>query len=101
MKFKFISKSADAVNDADSRGVTLLMHAVSIGTVQAMKALIARGANVDAKSGLDSTALLYAGSDGGWPYLATLPSDAYGSGLASMIRLEPGARRPMLSINVV
>ena len=62
-KLKAISKSADAVNVADSRGVTPLMHAASIGTVQAMKVLIDAGARVNAKSGLDSTALLYAAVD--------------------------------------
>lgn len=55
--------SKDAANLRDSRGVTPLMHASVAGTVEAMKILIDAGADVNAKSGLDATALIWSSMD--------------------------------------
>lgn len=47
----------------DSRGVTPLMNAAAIGSLDAMKILLKAGADVNAKSGLDATALMWGASD--------------------------------------
>ena len=55
--------SGPAANLRDSRGVTPLMYASTAGTVDAMKMLVDAGAEVNAKSGLDATALLWGAVD--------------------------------------
>ena len=51
------------INLRDSRGSTPLMHAAAIGSPEAMKLLLAAGADVNAKNGLDSTALTWGALD--------------------------------------
>lgn len=48
---------------ADARQITPLMYAAEVGSVDAMKALIARGADVNAQNGSGSTALMWSVSD--------------------------------------
>src|ERR1700686_1076712 len=55
---KAMTASAAAVNLRDPRGATPLMHAAAVGSVEAMKLLLKAGADVNAKNGLDTTALL-------------------------------------------
>ena len=58
------------VNLKDGRGITPLMQAAVVGSREAMKLLIDRGADVNAKNAFDSTALM----DGfQWLASATLP----------------------------
>jgi len=56
---KAMAGSKSAVNAADSRGVTPLMQAAAVGSIDAMKILLAAGADVNARSGLEITPLLY------------------------------------------
>ena len=51
------------VNLRDSRGSTPLMHAAAIGSLEAMKLLLKAGADVNAKNGLDTTALIWGALD--------------------------------------
>jgi len=48
---------------ADSRGITPLMYAAEIGSVDAMRLLIDRGADVNAQNAFGSTALMWSASD--------------------------------------
>jgi ankyrin repeat protein len=48
------------VNLRDSRGTTLLMHAAAIGSTDALRLLLASGADVNAKNQFDDTALILA-----------------------------------------
>src|SRR5688572_12980948 len=57
-----LSKGAE-VNTRDRRGSTLLMHAAAFGSAEAVKLLLDSGADVNAKNGVDSTALLWGASD--------------------------------------
>ncbi len=57
-----IAKGADA-NVRDRRGATPLMLAAAYGTPDAMKLLLDAGADVNAKSSFDATALLWAAGD--------------------------------------
>src|SRR5512132_1137702 len=59
---KLIGASAD-VNTADNDGTTALMHSVIESDVKMMKLLIDKGANVNMKNSLDSTALMYAATN--------------------------------------
>lgn len=52
-----------SVNAADDRGVTPLMYAASMGSLDAMRLLIDRGADVSARNGYGSTALMWSVSD--------------------------------------
>ena len=54
-------KSGAAV--ADSRGITPLMYAAEIGSLDAMRLLIDRGADVNAQNAFGSTALMWSVSD--------------------------------------
>src|SRR6266700_1403042 len=54
-----MAHSKSAVNAADSRGATPLMHAAAIGSLDAIKILLDAGADVNAKSGLEITPLIY------------------------------------------
>ncbi|HLH00225.1 MAG TPA: ankyrin repeat domain-containing protein [Bryobacteraceae bacterium] len=55
-------KTSD-VNTKDGRGSTPLMYAAAFGSLEEMQALIAAGADVNAKNAFDSTALLVCASD--------------------------------------
>ncbi len=48
---------------ADSRGITALMYAAEVGSVDAMRLLIERGADVNAQNAFGSTALMWSVSD--------------------------------------
>ena len=48
---------------ADSRGITPLMYAAEIGSLDAMRLLIDRGADVNAQNAFGSTALMWSASD--------------------------------------
>jgi ankyrin repeat protein len=48
---------------ADSRGITPLMYAAEIGSLDAMRVLIDRGADVNAQNAFGSTALMWSVSD--------------------------------------
>ncbi len=50
-------------NEADSQGVTPLMNAAAIGSLDAMKLLIERGAEVNAQNAFGSTALMWSARD--------------------------------------
>jgi ankyrin repeat protein len=52
-----------AVDLRDARGNTPLMHAAAIGSIQAMRLLLKAGADVNARSGLDATALVWCAAD--------------------------------------
>src|SRR5579863_4351460 len=52
-------------NEADSRGVTPLMNAAAIGSLEAMKLLVERGADVNAENAFGSTALMWSAHDPG------------------------------------
>jgi ankyrin repeat protein len=48
---------------ADSRGITPLMYAAEVGSLDAMRLLIDRGADVNAQNAFGSTALMWSASD--------------------------------------
>ena len=50
-------------NAADDRGITPLMYAAEIGSVDAMRLLIDHGADVNAQNAFGSTALMWSASD--------------------------------------
>ena len=47
-----------AVDTRDQRGTTLLMHAAAVGSPEAVKLLLEKGADVNAKNELEATALI-------------------------------------------
>ncbi|MCC6367401.1 MAG: ankyrin repeat domain-containing protein [Bryobacterales bacterium] len=51
--------SGAPVDLRDSRGNTPLMHAAAVGTIDAMRLLMKAGADVNARNGLDATALVW------------------------------------------
>src|SRR5580693_8225540 len=51
------------VNTKDERGSTPLMYAGAFGSLDAMQALVAAGADVNAKNAFDTTALLVSATD--------------------------------------
>jgi ankyrin repeat protein len=51
------------MNTADDRGITPLMYAAEIGSLDAMRLLIDRGADVNAQNAFGSTALMWSVSD--------------------------------------
>lgn len=59
---KTMASSKAAVNVADSRGTTPLMNAATVGSLDAIKILLDAGADVNARNGLDLTALIYGAS---------------------------------------
>jgi ankyrin repeat protein len=59
---KLIEAAGD-VNTVDNDGTTALMHSVIESDVKMMKLLIDKGANVNMKNSLDSTALMYAATN--------------------------------------
>jgi len=62
-ELKAMAGSKAAVNITDSRGTTPLMQAAAIGSSAALKILLDAGANVNARNGLEITALIYGASD--------------------------------------
>src|SRR5438876_5389786 len=56
-------EAAGEVNTVDNDGTTALMHSVIESDVKMMKLLIDKGANVNMKNSLDSTALMYAATN--------------------------------------
>ena len=56
--------STDILEARDSRGATPLMHAAAFGNLDAMKMLLAAGADVNAKNNFGATALLWCARDG-------------------------------------
>ena len=61
LKALLSQKSNAAV--ADSRGITPLMYAAEIGSLDAMRLLIDRGADVNAQNAFGSTALMWSVTD--------------------------------------
>src|SRR5207237_10706753 len=55
---KLIGAGVD-VNTVDNDGTTALMHSVIESDVKMMKLLMDKGANLNMKNGLDSTAVMY------------------------------------------
>ncbi len=51
------------VNTGDKRGTTPLMYAAAFGSVQAMRMLLAAGADPNAKNAFDATALMWCATD--------------------------------------
>src|SRR5260221_9906612 len=62
-QLKQLKAAGSGVNVRDPRGSTPLMQAAAIGSLEAMKLLLKAGADVNAKNGLDSTALIWGASD--------------------------------------
>jgi ankyrin repeat protein len=52
-------------NEADSRGVTPLMNAAAIGSLESMQLLVKRGADVNAQNAFGSTVLMWSAHDPG------------------------------------
>src|SRR5579862_7846540 len=55
--------SKAAANVADDRGITPLMYAAEVGSVDTMRLLIDRGADVNVQNAFGSTALMWSVSD--------------------------------------
>jgi ankyrin repeat protein len=62
-RLKSITASGADVNLRDARGSTPLMHAAAVGSLDAMKILLKAGADVNAKNGLDTSALIWGALD--------------------------------------
>uniref|UniRef100_Q01VM8 Ankyrin n=1 Tax=Solibacter usitatus (strain Ellin6076) TaxID=234267 RepID=Q01VM8_SOLUE len=62
-EIKAMAGSKAAVNVVDSRGTTPLMQAAAVGSLAGMKILLEAGANVNARNGLEITALIYGASN--------------------------------------
>ena len=58
-ELKSMASSPAALKVRDARGSTPLMYAAAIGSAEAVKILLEAGAEVNAKNGLDVTALIY------------------------------------------
>jgi ankyrin repeat protein len=59
---KFLDQGISA-NARDGRQITPLMYAAEVGSVEAMRILIERGADVNAQNAFGSTALMWSGAD--------------------------------------
>ena len=55
--------TSEAVNTPDNHGTTPLMYAAAAGSTEAMKLLLDRGANPNAKNAFGATALMWASGD--------------------------------------
>src|SRR5687767_10150015 len=62
-RLQSLLESGAAVDLRDTRGNTPLMHAAAIGSVEAMRLLLKAGGDVNAKNGLDATALVWCAAD--------------------------------------
>jgi ankyrin repeat protein len=62
-KLAALAGQSGSVNLKDDRGMTPLMYAAVTGSPAAMKLLIERGADVNAKNAFDSTALMWSATD--------------------------------------
>src|SRR5260370_23465595 len=62
-KLQSILATGGSANHKDARGLTPLMYAAAVGSADAMKMLIEKGADVNAKNAFDSTALMWSVTD--------------------------------------
>ena len=62
-QLKALLEQKGSANVADDRGITPLMYAAEIGSLDAMRLLIDRGADVNAQNAFGSTALMWSVSD--------------------------------------
>ncbi|MBS1824344.1 MAG: ankyrin repeat domain-containing protein [Acidobacteria bacterium] len=62
-KIKSFLDAGVSVDLRDTRGNTPLMHAASVGSIEAMRLLMKAGADVNAKNGLDATSLVWSASN--------------------------------------
>src|SRR5487761_2004069 len=62
-QLKAMLAQTGSAHEADDRGITPLMYAAEIGSVDAMRLLIDRGADVNAQNAFGSTALMWSVSD--------------------------------------
>ena len=62
-QLKMLLDQKASANVADNRGITPLMYAAEIGSVDAMRLLIERGAEVNAQNAFGSTALMWSAAD--------------------------------------
>jgi ankyrin repeat protein len=62
-QLKAILAQTGSANVADDRGITPLMYAAEIGSLDAMRLLIDRGADVNAQNAFGATALIWSVSD--------------------------------------
>src|SRR5258706_4866617 len=58
-----LAGGSNAANHKDGRGLTPLMYAAAVGSADAMKVLIDKGADVNTKNAFDSTALMWSVTD--------------------------------------
>src|SRR5689334_7222807 len=58
-QLKTLLEQKDSANKADDHGITPLMYAAQAGSVDAMRLLIDRGADVNAQNAYGSTALMW------------------------------------------
>ena len=63
VQLKSLLDSKQAADVADDRGITPLMYAAEIGSLDAMRLLIDRGADVNAQNAFGQTALMWSVSD--------------------------------------
>jgi ankyrin repeat protein len=56
---KTLPSNGNGINTHDARGTTLLMYAAGFGTADAVKLLLSKGADVNAKNQFDMTALVF------------------------------------------
>jgi ankyrin repeat protein len=62
-KLQAVLAGGASANHNDARGLTPLMYAAAVGSADAMKLLIEKGADVNAKNAFDSTALMWSVTD--------------------------------------
>lgn len=62
-QLKMLLDQKGSANVADNRGITPLMYAAEIGSVDAMRLLIERGAEVNAQNAFGSTVLMWSAAD--------------------------------------
>src|SRR5579871_2303199 len=62
-QLKGLLEQKASANIADSRGITPLMYAAEIGSLEAMRLLIERGADVNVQNAFGSTALMWSAAD--------------------------------------
>src|SRR6266480_3929094 len=62
-RLKALLSGGGTANVRDARGVTPLMHAAVVGSVEAMSLLVDAGADVNARNDVGSTALIWSATD--------------------------------------